>query len=59
MFREFKCGCIFSEVQGRVRICETHRPEVTDGSGGNMPTKMPRVIRYYPANGEMCNWSGK
>lgn len=59
MFTEFKCGCIQSVYQGRVRICETHRPERADGSGGTIEGKLPKVIREYPANGiEVASWNG-
>jgi len=45
--------------QGRVRICETHRPERADGSGGTIEGKLPKVIREYPANGiEVASWNG-
>ena len=61
MFTEFKCGCIFSVYQGRVRVCPTHPngPGQADGTGGALPPKLPKVIRRYPANGiEVLAWNG-
>jgi hypothetical protein len=61
MFHEYKCGCIVSSVQGRVRICTQHVPERTtlDGMGGAMPPKMPGKVRIYPANGMFpAVWNG-
>lgn len=59
MFTEFKCGCIQSYTQGRVRICENHRLEKATGDGGTVTGKMPKVIRQYPANGmQVAAWDG-
>lgn len=59
MFRELKCGCIFSEVQGRVRTCQTHRPERASGDGGGAPFVKGGLLRLYPGNGEMPRaWAG-
>jgi hypothetical protein len=54
MFNEYSCGCIVSVFQGRVRICMTHRPDKATGDGAFWTmNKMPRIVRQYPANGEM------
>ncbi len=55
-----ECGCIVSFFQGRVRICETHRPEKASGDGGEIQGKLPKVVRQYPANGiQVNNWKGR
>lgn len=59
MFHEYKCGCIFSSIQGRVRICESHRPEVATGDGNNEAWPRKGRAKLYPANGQTCVWSGK
>lgn len=61
MFREYKCGCITSEYVGRVRVCNTHRPEKADGIGGLSSTAPLRGrTKYYPAFGEqVAGWAGK
>ena len=61
MFNEHKCGCIWSIMQGRVRSCQSHKPEKAVGDGGGMPDgHKNKVIRHYPANGqEVYTWSGK
>lgn len=60
MFREFPCGCILSQMQGRVRICTAHRPERGDGRGAAMKSVLKGSVKLYPANGEMVrNWGGR
>lgn len=60
MYREYKCGCIVSEFQGRVRVCTTHRPSSGDGIGGMSTTGNLRgKSKKYPANGQMVRWTGK
>jgi len=62
VFREWKCGCIFSVQQGRVRICSVHRlaPGKSDGYGGFASSVMKGRTRLYPANGEMVrDWGAR
>lgn len=63
MFEEYTCGCILSPVQGRVRICHTHRNVVEhDGKKWTVRTSGPsgKVVCSYPANGEMPpEWTGR
>lgn len=61
MFREFPCGCIVSEHQGRVRVCGVHRPERGDGIGGlSTSGELRGRVKYYPANGEaVAGWTGR
>ena len=60
MFSEWKCGCIFSVFQGRVRICDTHKMPMADGNGGGHAGLSGGGRRHYPANGEMvAGWTGK
>lgn len=59
MFTEFKCGCIFSHIVGRVRTCQDHKPERADGFGGGMPVGKLKARRQYPAFGfGVNNWHG-
>lgn len=61
MFDEYKCGCIVSPFQGRVRICLAHRPERATGDGAVSSTAILRgIVRQYPANGEtVTGWNGR
>lgn len=60
MFREYPCGCIVSIQQGRVRICEQHRPEQATGDGADQTWVRKGQPKLYPANGELVGeWSGK
>lgn len=60
MFREFNCGCIVSEQQGRVRICVTHRPQSADGRGACAHSMLRGGTKRYPANGEpVPGWAGR
>lgn len=60
MFHGWSCGCIVSQQQGRVRICQTHKAEKADGNGGGFNGLKGAGTKAYPANGEMvANWSGK
>ncbi len=61
MFEEYRCGCIVSAFQGRVRICSTHRPERATGDGALAAAWTLRVVvRRYPANGESVpGWTGR
>lgn len=61
MYDEYRCGCIASPWQGRIRVCATHRLEEPTGNGGIWKMeKMPKIVRQYPANGEMPEgWNGR
>ena len=61
MFDEYKCGCIVSPFQGRVRICQAHRPEQATGDGAvNSTAALRGILRQYPANGETPKgWNGR
>ena len=58
MFRETKCGCIFSPTVGTVRMCELHRgTHLTERVD---PPHKSRVVRTYPSFGRgPAAWSGK
>ena len=64
MFEEYQCGCVWSRVQGRVRVCPGHRTVVEAADDGRWivvrfdPTG--KVVRRFPANGEMpLRWNGR
>ena len=60
MFDQYDCGCVMSRLQGRVRVCVSHRSHVDDG--GNLVRTYPtgNVVKRFPANGEMpSEWTGK
>lgn len=63
MFREYKCGCIVSEMVGRIRICHMHRPDFSsvDGQGGLAHSAPLRGrTKLYPAFGQdVPGWTGK
>ena len=59
MYREYGCGCVVSEQQGRVCICPTHRPHIGDGYGAVAQSVLRGRARYYPANGvPVPGWNG-
>lgn len=60
MFREHKCGCIWSTSLGNVRYCERHSRQ-GEGTGfiGAMGAKGNKITRRYPANGYQAPfWNG-
>ena len=60
MFRQWYCGCVVSQLQGRVRVCATHRPAKATGDGGAWDGLKGAGVKCYPANGEMvANWTGR
>jgi hypothetical protein len=60
MFRGFKCGCIVSLQQGRVRICGIHKPGQSSGDGGGFDGLKGGGTKLYPANGEaVLGWNGR
>lgn len=53
MYKEYACGCIVSQFQGRVRICAAHRPSKATGDGALQAAwTLRNVVATYPANGE-------